>query len=255
MKTNWLMALPAITMAAFTQGASAQTVTIASDLWCPYICSDKANPGAIIEAAAKAVALKGYKLEFKEIPYTRAIQMAEYGELDIVATVAEGNNGKLLQNEVPFGTSVYGIAQRKGAGLKLDSVADLQGKKLSVIPGYTYGTEIDAMITANPKAFDINTGDDPLKQIFLKLEANRTDLVIDDIVALNHRIKNEGFADKLEVKPASKQMLPPFKLFYAFAPTKPTTPDYMKALDDGLRSLKQSGELTKIAEKYAIILE
>lgn len=69
----------------------AQTLNIASDIWCPYICDNKETPGILVEVLNELAKVKKLTINFEVIPLSRSLIMASRSEVDIILAVTKSH--------------------------------------------------------------------------------------------------------------------------------------------------------------------
>jgi polar amino acid transport system substrate-binding protein len=62
--------------------AHAAPVRIASDIWCPYICENQT--GYLVELTRRAFEVQGQAVEFRTIPFKRALIELQRNNIDAV---------------------------------------------------------------------------------------------------------------------------------------------------------------------------
>lgn len=234
-------------------GAVAETVVMRADPWYPVNldpASDK--PGYVIEIARLALQRAGHQLDYALYPWERSVDGVRRGKIDCLPGVHRNTVPDLIFTGESFGTDRMAFYARADAPpFEYHDLSDLQDKVVAVIGGYGYTEQIDAYInTANGAPnLQVTRGDIPLQRNIRMLLAGRVDLVLESIPALEHTATEMGVLD--QIKQVSPLPGSP-SLFIACSPKKPASRDIVKALDEGLRELRRSGELQRILDKYGM---
>jgi polar amino acid transport system substrate-binding protein len=260
-------ALIAIFMGAFSVCVSTVThgdekrVVLAADEWCPYNCSpeDVAKPGYMVEIAQAAFAKAGYKVEYKTMPFQRALQEVLKGSIDGAIAVdpetekesldvylrtqgkvaSFARSGTMAVTRVSFFTTsgtqwIFDPANPEA------SIAALGGK-VGVPKGYSY--DISPLLKRMDLLVEVSA-DAPLEQLLKMLEEGKIKAVIDDDAVINYVAGNIGLAGKVRYAGPAGDSLDCFIGFNA------VHKDYAELLDKGVAEMRASGELTKIMQKY-----
>lgn len=238
--------------ALFALPAQAATISIVADQWCPYNCepgSDK--PGFMIEIAQKVLAEAGHTVDYKNLPWSRAIDEARKGKYNAIVGAAVDDAPDFEYPGSPLGISKSVFAVPKGSSWKFTGMDSLAAVSIGTIQDYAYSEEFDAYVEANAKdakKIQVATGDDALTTNIRKLEANRIGALVEDESVLNYELAQ--MATKTEF--AIVGDLGESELFIAFTPGKPESKEYAKLLGEGVEKLRASGELAKILAKYGL---
>jgi len=183
-KRVWLYALlcagPAFFFAA---AASAETVRLVADPWCPYNCNpDNDQPGFMVEIAQRVFQESGYQVEYHLRPWLRALQDARNGEFHgvIGATRSEAPNfifpdlaqGKMAMVFWTLGDSTW----------QYQDVKSLENQYVAVIAGYSYGGVIMDLLRNEqhrPYVTELH-GESPLENGLAMLERGRIQVLLED---------------------------------------------------------------------------
>lgn len=247
MNTLQLSTILAITSLA-SVSASAATVTLRADNWCPYNCDPSSNkPGYMVEIAKYALAKGGHTVDYKEMNWTRAISEAEKGNIDGIIGASEGDAKGLIFPKESLGKSDNAFFVKFDSSWSYTNKSSLKGTKVGIIQSYDYGAMSKIIEeTAKPQ---IASGDNALEINFKKLIAGRIDNLIEDSNVAKLKASEMGLADK--VKEAGVEG-DPSEFYIAFTPNKESSKEYAKLLSDGVIELRNSGQLEKIMAKYGL---
>lgn len=176
-----IYALPMILVGLMAQNALAQekTVIITTLDYMPYISEKNPEDGVGSLILRKAFAAKGYTVKFEFYPWARAKQKAALpgyagywpaypSDIEPGFTASDNTvTARVVLMELP------------GANNTIKSLADLKGKKLGLVREYSYGEDIDRMVT-NKEIIADEASDE--KSMILKLVAGRHPLAITDLL-------------------------------------------------------------------------
>ncbi len=62
----------------------AATITAAQDPWAPFVQQNNANPGISVEIVIEAFKTQGHDVDFKIMPWTRALNEVKDGRVDVL---------------------------------------------------------------------------------------------------------------------------------------------------------------------------
>ncbi len=242
-----------VSFLALVPDGRADTLKLRADVWCPYNCepgSDK--PGFLIEIARAIFDPAGYTIDYRTMPWSRALSEVRKGRIEGVVGAQRGEAPDLVYGPVPAALDDTGFAVLKGTGFRYQGPSSLDPHRIAVIADYNYdGGEIDAYLKANASAKDriqFNTGDDVGAANLRKLIAGRVDLVIDSAVVMSYLVRQLNLTDKIDIVSLGR----PSEIFIAFSPLAPQSQSWAALLSSGLESLRQRGELATILARYGM---
>jgi polar amino acid transport system substrate-binding protein len=226
-------------------------VTIRADSWYPMNGDvGAADPGYMIELAQKAFASGGMTVDYKTLPWTRALDTVKKGEFDCVvgATTADAE-GFILPKE-SWGNFSASAFVKKGDAWRYAGTDSLAKRKTAIIQDYSYGEEMDKYIVANPSVFDKNGGDDALTKNIRKLGAGRVNTLIETASVMNATLKKLNMEGQFE---DAGEINTPESMYIACSPANKARSEKLTALvDEQTKALRSSGELAKILAKYGL---
>jgi polar amino acid transport system substrate-binding protein len=164
----------------------AKKITIASDIWCPYICQDPKQPGYIVEMIDDILHKKNYRIKSETIPLARAIKYLQHGEVDIVLGLTQEHieSYNLIRTNVPVGNATSDFFVNHKNPWRFSTIEQLEaygnaGYKIGIIKGYVYGPVLHKLITKKPEMFSYAHGDFPLQLLIKQLKSGRIDILLD----------------------------------------------------------------------------
>ena len=232
----------------------ADTLTITSDLWCPYSCEEQSDhPGFMVEIAKEIFESKGHKIHYKIVNWARAVQEAKEGKSNGVLGANRGDVPGFILPSVAIGNSANYFWALKDSKFNYQTVDGLKGKKIGVINGYSYGgDEIDRPIQNKNKSFVVVSGDKALPQLIKMTDAKRLDAFIENPNVLQYVLSTmPEYKDKFKI--VSKNMGSDPDLFIAFSPANPNSKKYADLLTEGMKSIRKNGKLKAILARYGMV--
>lgn len=236
----------------------AVTLTLVADPWCPYTCGEQdANKGTMIEIAEAAFALQGIKVNYKVIPWARALEMVRAGKYDAVvgATKNDAPDFVFPSNEQGLQSMMFWV--KKDATWEYHALADLDAINMGVIQGYTYGKVVDDYVQKNMEnkvKLQVMSGDTALKLNIRKLLAGRIDVLPEEASVIRYYFQSNGvdFPLKSAGMVSEKDSIESRALYVAFSPANKNAQKYAAILSDGMKMLRESGKLAAILYRYGL---
>jgi polar amino acid transport system substrate-binding protein len=247
--------LSILLLAALPLAAPADTIVLGADHWCPINCEPKSDkPGYMVEIAKTVLEKAGHKVEYKVLPWTRAIEEARRGSINgiIGGYTTDAPDFVFPANELGLlGSDIYVLKTNPWVYNGLESLGEIS---LGTVKDYAYGGEMENYIKqnqANSKRIQMADGDNALQTNLRKLTAGRVDAIIESDAVFWYNAAQMNLTDKVK---AAGIVVEPEKLYIGFAPesVNPKSKEYAKLLSDGMENLRQSGELQKILAKYSL---
>lgn len=140
---------------------------------------------------------------------------------------------------------------RKGYSWRFEDIESLHSIRLGVIKGYDYRQWLDDYIKNNEErdAVQVMTGNAPLQRNLKKLIDSRLDVVVDNEAAIRWVAKSMGILPEIEAAGYGKVVS---YCYIAFSPNSPNSEKYAAILSRGIASLRASGRLQEILDKYGL---
>ena len=232
----------------------ATEITIAGDNWCPINCVEGSEQeGFMIDVAKEALALSGYKVNYIEIPWTRAVGLARKGEVQAVVGAFRGDAPDFVFPQNPLLKISPSALFVTKDDWQYSGISSMNKVTLGAIKGYDYGGELNAYINSLLATDSENIvqlyGNNAVQRNIQFLLKDRIDVFVESAPVLWYQAKLMGVENKLkqigEVSPAEP-------CFIAFSPSLELSAETSKALDSGIETLKKSGRIAEIAKTYGL---
>ncbi|WBA19279.1 substrate-binding periplasmic protein [Salinivibrio kushneri] len=223
----------------------ARTLTAAQDPWPPFVTTDPDRPGIAIELVKAAMATQGYEVDFKNMPWARALDAVRNGSIDLLpATWHTDARTQHLRYSNPYMSNQLAFIKRVDDNFQFSDLNDLEGKVVGVVRGYGYG---DAFLNAThfdkPAANNLATN---LK----KLLASRIALTLEDKIVAQSVMQEEGI-DSHQFA-FTDQALSTNPLYVTSGKANPDSQMFINAYNKGLETIKANGTFEKILKKYGV---
>lgn len=237
----------AITFGSLSLTSHADTITLATDVWFPMSGQPNSDkPGYMIEIAEKALAMQQYKMNYKLMPWLRAIDAARKGDINCIVGAHVEDAPDFVFGKQNYGSDAAHFFTNTNSPWSYTGPDSLAGKKVGTIVGYAYDPSVDSWLESNAIALG---GDDALPKNIKKLSAKRLDTVIEFSMVMQAKLQEMGMAGKIKSAGAVSE---PSGLYIACSPNLSNSSAVVTALDEGLAALRASGELAKIMAKYGL---
>jgi polar amino acid transport system substrate-binding protein len=234
--------------------AESQTVILAADSWYPFNGNPKSElPGYIVEVAQKILEKKNFKVEYKVMPWARAIAEMMAGRINgiIGATHEEVENAIFPIECLGLASNAFFI--RSDSSWQFKDESSLTTVVLGGITDYSYGSLIQAYIKKNQnnsKLIQLSSGESALEQNIKKLLMKRIDALVETPEVFWSQIKAMGLSNDSFSNAGSTGEKEP--LYIAFSPKKENSKQLAELLSAGILELRRSGELKEILARYGI---
>jgi len=234
--------------------ARAEVIKLSADAYYPFNGDPSSeHPGYMIEMARAILEPLGHKVEYSVMPWARAIREAQAGKIDGVVAAGKGEVPTFVFPDEPQGILRDAIFTLKENGWRYKGVESLQSLSLGYISDYSYGPTFDAYIAAHKgekERLHANTGDGALLQNVEMLRRGRITGVFSNPEVFYATLMKEHLpADAFRLAVVGPD---PDPAYIAFSPKSPKAAYYAKAISDGTRKLRESGELRNILAHYGI---
>lgn len=234
--------------------SSQQKIVLAADYWCPYNCMpDSKNPGYLVELAQKAFEIYGIEVEYRIMPWFRALAEAKEGKIDgVIGVDLEGH--ELLLPGKPQSYSILSSFTTNDVTWVYEGVESLRGKKIAAVLDYNLGglfKYISDSYSIDPKLLVLETGDNAIGESINNLINKKAEVYIEDEMVINdYLFKNIKFSK--DIRNAGRVSSSPSPIYIGFSSNLPKSPEFIKMLEDGIDSLQATGDLDKLKQKYTI---
>lgn len=246
-------ALALLIAASITHAGDGKVIHVAADIWCPYNCQPGgAQPGYLVELLKLAFEPAGYAIDYKILPWKRALSETRSGKIDAAIGAVEGNSlGNLLGKEV-LGHDKTVLVTRSGDSLDYVSPGSLDRLALGVIENYTYDNNgpLDAYLAQRAKQDDrisVIHQSRPLDVLFRMLQRGRIDAFPENLYVAQYMAAAMGL--EKSVKFVSTGVGD--RIYIAFSPNSRGA-GLLAQFDQRIAQMRADGTLNRVLEKYGI---
>lgn len=182
---------------------SAETLRLAGSVWPPY--TDRALPeqGLSVDLIRTALGRAGYRVEYREVPWERALLGLKNGRYDMINDWPAADRVSYSRSSRPFLTNRVRWVQRRDSHIRYDGIDSLIGLRIVLSRGYFYGSglQTDARLIRGYAADFV--------QAARMLLAGRADLTLEDERTASFHFNRElaGARDELSFLPGEFNLL------------------------------------------------
>ncbi len=231
---------------------SGNVITLVSDVWLPYNgYQDSLNPGYMLEIAEYAFENAGYTIEYKNVPWTRAINGTRDGTYDGIVATGKDETPDFVFPDIEQGLAVHTFYVNEGSSWKYEGLNSLRQIVLGVIRDYSYGTLFIDYIKPNENVLEhiqVVSGDGALDNNVRKLLAGRIDVLVEDRTVFQYHLHITNAPNTLERAGTYCDE----KVYIAFSPKIEDAQDYAGIVSRATEELRVTGGLATILAKYGV---
>ena len=230
-----------------------RTLVLAGDYWCPYNCQpDGESPGYLVELIRRALYIYRIDVEYRMMPWSDALALAEKGEIDGIIGVSSVKGRDLLTTRLPLEFSRTDAFTRNDTKWIYDGLGSLRGKKVGIILDYVVDEAINHFVginyPLNPGGFSVQEGKNAVIESIADLIDGYSDVYLEDNRVVRHYITENGLSPYIRnAGHLGREKLP---VYIAFSKKLPNVKRYIKYFDNGMASLKATGEFDDLRAKY-----
>jgi polar amino acid transport system substrate-binding protein len=234
--------------------ASAQTIVVAADAWCPYNCEPKAkNPGYVVEILRSAYSAKGISVDYRVLPRTRALLDTQSGKVGavIAANEKEATEYQLITGDEPIGMARGCVFVPSSSSFKYRAIKDLDGlTSVGVVGGIVYQHAFGDWLRRpenRPKIHEVFADDASARRAAMMIRG-RLDGIFEDYTEMAYVLETKGLQSQI----VSAGCQNPSPLYVAFSAKHPRGRELVAALDLEVRKMRKSGSIQEILTKYGL---
>ncbi|WP_299804527.1 ABC transporter substrate-binding protein [uncultured Shewanella sp.] len=227
--------------------SSAEQIVVASDIWCPYICTD--NSGYVVELTQQAFASVDIEVKFETLPFQRALRLTSQHKIDaVLAVTAEHIASFSLSGDlVSIGQYTNDFYTAADSNWHFTDLASLDDMLIATILGYDYGQSLNQYLEKRQPQIR-TSGETPLKSNLYLTAKHRVDLLIGNRYVIAHTARQFGYTRDIRYAGSENNITP---LYVGFG-NNDKGRSYAAKFAQGIENLKQSGEYQAILDKYQI---
>lgn len=226
-----------------------KVLMLATDNYIPYSFEENEEVRGIgVELVREGLRRLGYTAELSVLPWTRALQMTQDGDVDGIfcAFYSEDRAVYLQYLKEPLAYEAQMLYALPGNNIAFDgTVASLKPYRIGILQDYYYGEAFEAAVEAGElqveRVTDIPTN-------IHKLQEGRIDVMVDHRYSMRYYLKRLGVTEEITELPVPFRE--PAPLYLAFTKKRFIDPSLIEALDQALRDMKKDGTYEEIVDAY-----
>ncbi|WP_028629565.1 MULTISPECIES: ABC transporter substrate-binding protein [Pseudomonas] len=231
-------------LASLGSAVQAEPLRIVSEPWAPYIYEENGQPrGLDYEASAIVFQRLGIEVQWSLMPWKRCLVELESGSADAVLDIFQNREREkqMAFPREPLSQVEFVLFYARQRPYPFQRLADLQGLKVGVSPGYWYADQAfrtsPLFIREPAPTHEANLG---------KLVRDRVDLVVNDRRAGQFLLRQMGLEDEVgqHAKVISRD-----HLYLAFR-RLPRLEGLAERFGEALRRFKQEPEYAQLIARY-----
>ncbi|MBV8657435.1 MAG: transporter substrate-binding domain-containing protein [Burkholderiales bacterium] len=221
---------------------------VAPDYWCPFSCHETdAQPGFTIEIVRAIFEPLGYRVDFHNENYARALVDVRAGRFDVIPSAIRAEAPDFVFPKEAVSVNRFCVYTPIASGWPYHSPADFGARRIGVIKGYDYGPRIDAWLQSKTQHAEVHSGDDIVPRMISKLEMGRLDAFIEEEHLVDwslFKMSHPGLR-----KAGCETPIPGY---LGFSPTRLDAKQMAQTYDAGIVRLRKSGQLSHIMASYGL---
>lgn len=233
-------------------GVSRPVITLGADPWCPHNCMAGGEPeGYLLDIAREVFEAAGYQVEYLNVSWARALQMARDGLLDAVVGAFVTDAPDFVFPQEPQGRSEIAFYTPADSPWVYEGLGSLEGQTLLAINGYSYSEELDRYIARHndePTQVWMLSGPSPLNRAINLLDQRRADVYPEDVYVMTWA--QNANPDIAPLRQGG--VLHQDDTFIAFSPAKPESAELAELLSQGTARLRETGRMQAILADYGL---
>ncbi|GLQ30717.1 substrate-binding periplasmic protein [Litoribrevibacter albus] len=232
-----------------------ESVSISSDIWCPFICGDDQSitGGLLVDVADEVFKQANIALESPLMPLNRAMMLVAKGQVDGI--YAPAITDQLIMSETIVASRAC-FYTHINDDWRFEGIESLPAVTVSIIDSYGYDDgEFDEYVAKNSsnqsKQLDVRVGETAGLTNVQMLLAERIDVLIEHESVMAHLMDEVGGNARNHIRNAGclNTALP---LNIGFGVTNPYSAKWVDIVNQGISQLKASGRLDEIKSRYGL---
>jgi len=228
---------------------TAKEYVISAIVRAPYICPQNSpQNGYIVDILNHIFEDNGHRMNFKYIPWTRALLTAKSGHIDGLAGVFLRNTPTFIIPNQSLGQSKMSFFALEKTNWKFEGYLSLRERNLIVLSDISYGP-LDSYIkryTAKGSGITPLHGTNILERQYKLLTLSRGDLIIEDESVIRYQLVKKPMLSNLK----NLGTLTTENIYISFPPQNKDSLYLKQMINAGLTKARKDGTLEQILEKY-----
>lgn len=230
-------------------------LTIATDIFCPYVCDNKESPGYFVELLQKAFGYSDIHIKIKYMPKYLMLKELEESKVDAIIGISKQEESSTLIVEKSGIDTTFNIYGKSSINWAVADINILRNRKIGINSRFFYNEDVQMLLYSKYMRGKIDiftsTGIDASISNIVRLLNNEVVAIIDNKLVMNYKMKNEDLPIKSigNIKNESK------KIYVGFISKDPDALKYASILNQNISFMESVGEVEKLIHKYILPYE
>jgi polar amino acid transport system substrate-binding protein len=251
LRSLWIASF-AFLVSTCARPAFAEELVFANDAtpYCPYTTCNNGKQGYVIDVLVAIYEDYGYKVTIKDLPWNRAIAMVNAGSTNGIVGITKDVLPNLVYPHSEIARYTPAVFSLKEKAWRFDGIASLKKVRLGMVKNYGNGEgnpELEKYLDGQPANVTYIAADDAISHLFLMIEADHIDAMIEDLMVGNYYLRLSGKKKIFNATPIQQSNL--FG-YIGFNPSDGKSRHLAALFDTGLAKLRRSGKLKTILAAY-----
>jgi polar amino acid transport system substrate-binding protein len=227
------------------------------DLWCPFHCEPNSKNEGFYVDLVRSIFGKNYNIVYESVSFERGVKAVESGDSD-VGSFAGVDSETALFPAKPTRVLSWCFFVRQDSTFAFKNVKDLENQKLLLFKEYVHpepvGTYVQENLKVPGRIVQVAPEKNSVDQEIRLLASKRVDVILEEKSVIAYKKKSDPKTPQIK----EVGCLPPTDLKtvgwnLVFSPkSKLEGAKLLKTYEEGIKQLRQSGELAKLESKYGL---
>ena len=252
LKVNGILLCILVLMAGYVPASAQETIVAVADRWMPYNGrAGSSEEGYAVEILRAIFEPMGHRVEYREMPWKRAIEDVLAGKADILIGSLKSDNSKYLFPKETLGKDLMCFYTNR-PDWKFIGPESLAGVRIGLVKGYIYREWVLERLRLSPHQFHIMHGDEPVVRLLGMLKDNRIQVMPGNKAVVEYYVKTLGLEKDVHLAGCFTDTKEKY-LYFALSPAQPERSKALGAsLDKGISLMRKTGQLNHLLIKYGL---
>jgi polar amino acid transport system substrate-binding protein len=231
-----------------------KTISIVADEWYPMNGAANENPpGFMIEIAQQAAALWDASIQYRNMPWKKAIDLVRKGHFDCVIGAYKEDAPDFVFPKYHWGVDQMAFYGKRDKDWQFRDVKDLVGQRVGVVEGYSYGDLMDEWLAKHSDQVSRINQNDALKLLVLMLIGQRIDLVVESQTVMMNKLSEEKLTTEIKELSLLGGRHPLYLACSSYASHLSRSRTIVDQMDQALQKMRESRQLESILNRYGLM--
>lgn len=235
-----------------TKIAFSESINIAFNIWCPWMCDNFEKPGLTIELVENIFKTEGINVEFQKASWSIAINEVREGRIKGILAPAKIEAPDFIFSSEPVAYQQMCFYVKKSSKWSFKNIDSIKNMSLAIVQGANYPGMMDYFnkthLSKNVKVNQISA-EDVFNVGFKLLTNNECDSFVIDSITADNYLKSNYYTDQFKKVGCLKTE----NLYFALSPKdKEKSMRLIKIFNSNFLSIKLTDAYQKLYDKYGI---